>query len=109
MAGFAWHAGQPETGRSNYAQSVSLRPPLETTCGYLGQLTTRGYQDGDYNSVLERYDLANSTRQIDLDFHHQDGLWAGGRWMLKMHASHNVADIRNKQGAGLFLGLKQAF
>ena len=109
MAGFAWHAGQAETGRSNYAQSVSLRPPLETTCGYLGQLTTSGYQDGDYNSVLERYDLANSARRIDLDFHHRDGLLAGGRWMLKMHASHNVVDIRNKQGAGLFLGLKQAF
>lgn len=104
-----WHAGQPETGRSNYAQSVSLRLPLATTGGYLSQLTTRGYQDGDYNSVLERYDLANNTRQIDLDFHHQDSLWAGGRWMLKMHASHNVSGIRNKQDAGLFLGLKQAF
>ena len=32
----------------------------------------------------------------------------GGRWMLKMHASHNVSGIRNKQDAGLFLGLKQA-
>ena len=104
-----WHAGQPETGRSNYAQSVSLRLPLATTGGYLSQLTTKGYQDGDYNSVLERYDLANNTRQIDLDFHHQDSLWAGGRWMLKMHASHNVSGIRNKQDSGLFLGLKQAF
>ena len=104
-----WHVGQPEFGRSNYAKSVSLRPPLETTCGYRSQLTTRGYQDGDYNSVLERYDLANSARRIDLDFYHQNGLWAGGTWMFKMHTSHNLSGIRNKQDAGLFLGLKQAF
>jgi len=104
-----WQAGQPETGRPDYTQSVSLRLPLATTSGYLSQLTTRGYQDGDYKTVFERYDLANEHRQIDLDFHHQDRLWSGGRWMLKMHASHNVSGIPNKQDAGLFVGLKQAF
>jgi len=95
--------------RAGLSQQFAIRLPLATTGGFLSQLTTRGYQNGSYRTVFERYALANENRQLDIDMHHQDRLWPGALWMFRMYASHNVAGIRNRQDAGLFVGVKQKF
>ena len=95
--------------RAELSQYISLRLPLATTGGFMNQLTTRGYDNHGYRTVFQRYDLANKSRQLDIDLHHQDRLWSGAMWMLNMRASQNLDGISQKQGAGLFLGMKQAF
>ena len=92
-----------------WQQKLAFTLPLATMRGHLHQVTTKGYNGSGYHNVAERYDLANPSRQLELDFSHQQQAWQGGKWLLLLQAKRNVNGIKNTHDAGVFFGLNQHF
>ena len=92
------------------SKRLSLRLPLATTDGTFSQTTTKGYDDdGNYQTVTDRFSLKNPARQLDLDFTHRQTLQTGGDWMVMMRASENAGGMKGRRDIGMYFGLKQSF